>query len=114
MSCTLMIFCACVSDSEPPKTVKSLEKTKTAAAVHRAPAGDDPVARDLHPVHAEIARPVLDEHVELLERAVIEQKFDAFAGGELAALVLRRDARLPAALPRLLRAGPRAVPACPS
>ena len=26
MSCALMIFCACVSDSEPPKTVKSLEK----------------------------------------------------------------------------------------
>ena len=25
MSCTLMIFCACASDSEPPNTVKSLE-----------------------------------------------------------------------------------------
>ena len=25
MSCTLMIFCACVSESEPPNTVKSLE-----------------------------------------------------------------------------------------
>src|SRR5215510_14805965 len=30
MSCTLMIFCACVSDSEPPNTVKSLEKRYTA------------------------------------------------------------------------------------
>src|SRR5665647_2406874 len=25
MSCTLTIFCACASDSEPPNTVKSLE-----------------------------------------------------------------------------------------
>ena len=29
MSWILMIFCACVSDSEPPNTVKSLAKTKT-------------------------------------------------------------------------------------
>ena len=28
-SCTLMIFCACVSDSEPPNTVKSLANTNT-------------------------------------------------------------------------------------
>ena len=29
MSCTLMIFCAWVSDSEPPNTVKSLANTNT-------------------------------------------------------------------------------------
>src|SRR5829696_2626951 len=30
MSCILKIFCACVSESEPPNTVKSFENTKTA------------------------------------------------------------------------------------
>ena len=43
------------------------------------------------------ARAVLDEHVELLERALVDQQLDALAGGQLAALVLRVDARLAAA-----------------
>ena len=43
---------------------------------------------------------VLDEHVELLERALVHQELDALARGELAALVLRLDARLAAAEPR--------------
>jgi hypothetical protein len=49
---------------------------------------------------------VLDEHVELLERTLVEQKLDAFARGKLAALVLSLNARLAAAeaglLPTLL------------
>ncbi len=40
---------------------------------------------------------MLDEHVELLERVLVHQEIDALAGGELAALVLRLDARFPAA-----------------
>ena len=40
---------------------------------------------------------VLDEHVELLERALVEQQLDALARGQLAALVLGLDARLAAA-----------------
>src|SRR3984893_904760 len=40
---------------------------------------------------------MLDEHVELLERALVHQQFESFARGELAALVLRVDARLTAA-----------------
>jgi hypothetical protein len=40
---------------------------------------------------------VLDEHVELLERVVIEQKLDALARSELALGVLGRDALLAAA-----------------
>ena len=48
---------------------------------------------------------VLDEHVELLERALVEQKLDALARGELAALVLRLDARLAAARAAPARAG---------
>ncbi len=40
---------------------------------------------------------MLDEHVELLERVVIEQEFDALARRELALGVLRGDAILAAA-----------------
>ena len=46
-------------------------------------------------------RAVLDEHVELLEGARVEQELDALAGGQLAAAVLRLDALLAAAEARL-------------
>ena len=68
------------------------------AAVHRAPAGHHAVAGDFRLLHAEVGGAVLDEHVELLERALVEQQLDALARGQLAALVLRVDARLAAAL----------------
>jgi hypothetical protein len=42
---------------------------------------------------------MFDEHVEFLERSVVEQQFDAFPGGQLALGVLRLDARLAAAKP---------------
>ncbi len=71
------------------------------AAVDGAPAGDDAVARDPDVRHAEIDRAVLDEHVELLERAPVQEEFDPLPGGELAARVLRRDALLAAAEPRI-------------
>ena len=35
---------------------------------------------------------MLDEHVELLERSIVEEKLKALAGGQLAALVLGLDA----------------------
>jgi len=44
-------------------------------------------------------RTVLDEHVELLERALVEQKLDALPRGQLAAGVLRFDALFAAAEP---------------
>ncbi len=40
---------------------------------------------------------MLDEHVELLERPLVEQQLDALAGGQLAAGMLRLDALLAAA-----------------
>ena len=40
---------------------------------------------------------MLDEHVELFERVVIEEEFDALARGELALGVLGGDALLAAA-----------------
>src|SRR5262245_28339745 len=63
-------------------------------AVDGAPAGDDAVTRDLLLLHAEIDAAVLDEHVELLEGAFVQQKLDAFARRELAAPMLRVDALL--------------------
>ena len=67
------------------------------AAIDRAPAGHHAVARDLGRLHAEIVAAMLDEHVELLERIVVEQNFDPLARRELALGVLRRDALFAAA-----------------
>ena len=88
---------------------KILGEGKDGAAVDRAEAGDDAVAGDFLLLHAEIAGAVLDEHVEFFERIAVHEQFDALARGELAALVLRLDARLAAAQPRRRRA---ALPAC--
>ena len=43
-------------------------------------------------LHAEIGAAVLDEHVELLEGALVEQKLEPLPRGELAARVLGLDA----------------------
>jgi hypothetical protein len=69
-----------------------LREDKDGAAVDRAPAGYHAVAGNLDVIHAEIGAAVLHEHVELLERAVVEQELDALAGGELRLRVLRLDA----------------------
>jgi hypothetical protein len=47
---------------------------------------------------------MLHEHVEFFERIMIEQKFDAFAGGKLAPGVLRVDALLAASEARAFAA----------
>src|SRR5262249_3157811 len=78
-----------------------LGEGKYGAAVHRSPAGDDAVAGDFRLVHAEVAGAVFDEHVELFERALVEQQLEPLARGELAALVLRLDAVLAAAHARM-------------
>ena len=70
------------------------------AAVDRAPAGDHAVAGNPALLHAELGRAVLDEHVELLERALVHQELEALAGGQFAALVLGFDACVAAALAR--------------
>src|SRR5690606_8470373 len=76
-----------------------LGEEEDGAAVDGAPAGDDAVAGYLLRLHAEVGRAVLDEHVEFLEGAFIEEDVDALAGGELAAAMLGIDARLAAAHP---------------
>src|SRR3954469_25363166 len=76
---------------------KILGEHERLAAVDGAPAGDDAVAGNLVLLHPEFGGAVLDEHVELLERALVEQKLDALARGQFAAGVLRLDALLAAA-----------------
>ena len=61
------------------------------AAVDRAPAGDDAVGERSGVLDAEAVGAVAGEHVELDERAGVEQEVDALAGGELAPLVLALD-----------------------
>ena len=88
-----------------PEDGEILGEDEHRAAVDRAPAGHHPVAWNLGLLHAEIVAAVLDEHVEFLERVVIEQEFDALARGELALGVLRRDALLAAAEAGAVAAG---------
>ena len=99
---TLHIFSAITSPSEPPKTVKSWEKTATRPAVDRAVAGDHRVAVGPALLHVELVGAVADEGVELLERAGVEQLLDPLAGGELALRVLLLDRLLGGRVDRLL------------
>ena len=57
----------------------------------------DAVAGDPGFLHAEIGGAMLHEHVELLERTLVQKDVDAFACRQLAALVLCIDTRLAAA-----------------
>ena len=61
-------------------------------AVDAARAGDDAVAREHLLVEAEVGGAVRDEPVELDEAALVEQEVEPLARGELALLVLLRDA----------------------
>ena len=60
------------------------------AAVDGAVPGDHAVAEDLLLLHAEVGAAMRDELVELDEAALVEQRRDALARGELAGLVLLR------------------------
>ena len=93
----MQILAALVSESDPPKTVKSCAKHVDDASVDAAVAGDDAVARDDLLLHPEIGAAMRDELVDLLERAGIEQPLDALARGELALLVLLAQPFLAAA-----------------
>ena len=99
-----MIFCAWVSDSEPPNTVKSLAKTKTLRPLTVPQPVTTPSPAIFVFSMPKSVGAVLDEHVELLERVLVHQELDALARGELAALVLRLDAPLAAAAARAVAA----------
>ena len=100
-SITLWIFSAYTSPSAPPKIVKSWREHEHLAAVDRAPTGDHAVGERPVLLDAEAVRAVAGEHVELDERAGVEQQVDALAGGELAPLVLAPDRRLGPGVQRL-------------
>ena len=66
-------------------------------AVDAAVAGHDSVAENLLVSEAELRRAVRGEAVQLLEGAGVDEQGQALAGGQLALLVLLRDAPLAAA-----------------
>ena len=101
MSCTFIDLLGMRFRKRAAEHGEILGEDEDRAAVDRAPAGDDAVAGDLGLLHAEIGRAVLDIHVELLERAFVEEDLDALARGQLAACVLGGDARLAAAGARI-------------
>jgi hypothetical protein len=71
------------------------------AAVDRAPAGDHSVGQGPVVLDPEAVGPMAGEHVELDERARVEQPLETFADGELAPLVLALDRRGRAGVQRL-------------
>ncbi len=79
-----------------------LREEEHLAAVDRAPAGDDAVGERPVVLDAEAVRAVAGEHVELDERAGVEQLLDALARGQLAPGVLALDGRRVARVQRLL------------
>ena len=86
----MWIFSANTSPSAPPNTVKSWREHEHLAAVDRAPAGDDAVG--VGPLlEPDAVGAVAGEHVELVERARVEQVLDALAGEQLALGVLALD-----------------------
>ena len=80
-----------------------LAEGEDAPAVHEAVADHHSVAGDPLLAHAEVVGIVLDEHVPLFERPLVEEEIEAFAGGQLALGVLGSDSPLPA--PRGARHG---------
>ena len=90
----MQIFSANASESVPPKTVKSCEKTKTLPAEDRAVARHDrvPVRPAIH--HSEMRIAVADEAVELDEASRVEELLEALAGQKLPTLALARDRAL--------------------
>ncbi len=62
-----------------------LGKGEHRPAVHLAEAGDHPVRRDLHLLHAKIDAPVLHKDIGLPEGPRVEEQVQTLPGGELAA-----------------------------
>ena len=97
----LQIFAAKVSESEPPKTVKSCAKTKTGRPSARPCPVTTPSPGIRCGSHSEVVAAVDDESVELLEGTRIQEMLDALPRRELPRLVLFRDSLLAAADARL-------------
>ena len=87
-SMILVTFSANTSPSEPPKTDASWLKMNTCRPSIVPHPVMTPSPRMRRSLHAEVGGPVEREHVELGERAGVEQTVDALARGELALGVL--------------------------
>jgi hypothetical protein len=79
-----------------------LRVDRDGAAVDPPEARDNAVAERALALHSEVRRVVLDEHVQLLERALVEEEVEPLARGHLPRGVLLLDALLAAALEGLL------------
>src|SRR4029453_10331694 len=87
-SMILTIFAALVSESEPPNTVKSCANAKTSRPLTRPPPATPPAAGPHLTGHAEVAAPVGDERIDLLECRRIEQMVDALSRRQAPRLAL--------------------------
>ena len=87
-SMILTIFPAFVSESDPPKTVKSCANNIHQPAFDAAVAGDKAVAVRLLLGHAEVVAVVRDQLVGLFEGAFVEQELDALPRRHFAFFVL--------------------------
>ena len=83
---TLQIFLACISPQRPGPGGEVLGKGEHRAAVHPAEAGDHPVRRDLHLLHAEVDAAVRDKNIGFPEGPRVKEEVQTLPGGELAAL----------------------------
>ena len=87
-SMTLTIFSPKTSPSDAAEDGEVLGEDADRAAVDRAVAGDDTVAVRAVLLQAEVGGAVPGELVQLDEGALVEQRVDALAGGQLALGVL--------------------------
>src|SRR5262249_5584258 len=78
-----------------------LREESDGTAVDPPESGDDAVPGELLRRHPEVGGRVLDEHVDLVERALVDEERDALARGHLPRGVLFGDFVGPAALERL-------------
>ena len=76
---TFTILEACARRERAAEHGEVFREHVNEAPVDRAPAGDDAVAGDLCLLHAEFVAAVFDEHVELFERAFIQEKLNPLA-----------------------------------
>ena len=109
---TLQIFSAYASDSDPPNTVKSCEKTNTSRPSIEAVSGDHAVAEEVLLVEPELRRPMGDECVELDKRTRVEEQVESLARGQLSPGMLPLDPDGAAAKQRLLAHLPQPIDAC--
>lgn len=83
------------------KDSKILREHKGLAAIDRAPPGHNTITGHGLRFHAKVIASMSNEHVELFKRVFIQQKTNAFAGRQLALVVLRSNTLFSTAEPCL-------------